>query len=369
MSSNSATGGFNFDELFRNPDFFLWQFDGSQAVFARMTRGTYYDSIFCDRRIVAAQPELATIDLEHLMQAHTTLGLEPPELCYIFHIAHCGSTLLARALDTKDQNLVCREPMALRQMAFEAVTGGYENTPPERWSAQLRLAVSLLGRCYNKSGPVVVKANVPVNFVIPQLMRVSPGTRAVLLYSTFENYLLAVLKSSDHQQWVQLLFEQLASALSRIIGIGSSILSRLSPAEMAACLWAVQMTIFTAVAREFSHTKTLDSEALFENPTDAVTHCFGFFGQPVKDDRISQIITSDLFRSYAKSHERKHYDIAKRIEDRVVLKRRLKTELVQARAWLDANIGSLGIPTRLPNPLSGEGPLLLKESDNSESTG
>lgn len=369
MVANNTTASLDLRELFRNPDFFFWQFDNSQAVFARMTRGTYHDSIFCDRRIVPAHQELATIDLGHLLRAHGGLDLEPPQLCYIFHVAHCGSTLLARALDIKEKNLVCREPVPLRQLALESVATGHEDTPPTQWSARLRLTLSLLGRRYDNSGPVIVKANVPVNFVIPQLMRTSPMTRAVLLYSTLDNYLLAVLKSPDHQQWVQLVFEQLNPAISRLTGIERGELSRLEPAEMAACLWAVQMIIFAAVSREFRNTRSLDSEALFTTPLEVLSNCFGFFGQQVEDSRISRIVSGDLFRNYAKSREPRGYDQARWLRERAVTRQSLNREIGNARAWIDAHVTTLGIAERLPNPLMGTAPSLLKESDYSEPSG
>lgn len=38
---------------------------------------------------------------------------------WIFQMAHCGSTLLARALDDPGASLVLREPLSLRQTAVQ----------------------------------------------------------------------------------------------------------------------------------------------------------------------------------------------------------------------------------------------------------
>jgi len=68
-----------------------------------------------------------------------------------------------------------------------------------------------------------------------------------------------------------------------------------------------------------------------------------------------------ILSSFAKSRERRRYDNAQRISERAVVKRRLMAEMGRARAWLDSHTAALDIPQRLVNPLTGEGPLLLKE--------
>ena len=84
-------------DLITNPDYYLWRFDGDYAFFARMNRDTYKKSIFTDQRIFKLDPKPIRVDLDELVQAFKKQKYESPGLCYIFHVAHCGSTLLARA--------------------------------------------------------------------------------------------------------------------------------------------------------------------------------------------------------------------------------------------------------------------------------
>src|SRR6478735_4694267 len=100
------------DDLYSSPDHFLHSFDNDAALFVPMDRAAYHRSIFLDDRISPAGDGVAPVPLAALT------NVPPPRPTgWIFHVAHCGSTLLARALDTLGGNLVLREPLALRQAA------------------------------------------------------------------------------------------------------------------------------------------------------------------------------------------------------------------------------------------------------------
>src|SRR5438128_6215682 len=102
------------DDLFVSPDHYLHSFEGDSALFVPMDRGAYHRSIFLDGRISPASDQSM-----HLPAAALNAGAQAPARTgWIFHVAHCGSTLLARALDDPGSNLVLREPLALRQQAF-----------------------------------------------------------------------------------------------------------------------------------------------------------------------------------------------------------------------------------------------------------
>src|SRR3954471_24465429 len=103
------------DDLFASPDHYLHSFDGDAALFMPMDRAAYHRSIFLDRRISPA----ANGSMRVPVSALTGRAEAAAPLGWVFHVAHCGSPLLARALDDPAANLVLREPLALRQLAFD----------------------------------------------------------------------------------------------------------------------------------------------------------------------------------------------------------------------------------------------------------
>ena len=101
------------NDLYEDPDHYLHSFDGEYAVFVPMDRDAYARSIFLDRRIQPADSGAIRAPIEPLLR-----GWPPVRTArWIFHVAHCGSTLLANAMERLGDHIVLREPAALRQVA------------------------------------------------------------------------------------------------------------------------------------------------------------------------------------------------------------------------------------------------------------
>src|SRR5690349_21073853 len=154
----AQTMSLTLDDLFASPDHYLHSFDGDAAVFVPMDRAAYHRSIFLDHRILPS----ANGSMRVPVAALTGTARPIARTGWIFHVAHCGSTLLARALDDPSLNLVLREPLALRQQAFT-------NDP-----ARLALTAAMLSKRYRGDLPTLVKANVPVNFLLDDLVALDP---------------------------------------------------------------------------------------------------------------------------------------------------------------------------------------------------
>lgn len=345
-------------EVFEKPDLFLWQFDGQEALFVNMDRNAYYNSIFCDQRISARNNEITRMDCSQLIDSLPTRPSRESRLNFIFHIAHCGSTLLARALDIEDKNIVYREPAVLRQLGAEAASAFYGKEPPSAWQGKLDLSLALLDRSYAKGAPIIIKANVPVNFIIKAVLEHGAESRAILLYSNLENYLLAVLKSSSHRAWVASIFSELGNAIESIMGLTAKQRASLSIAETAGCVWLVQMSIFSEVAEKYPGVRTLDGEIFYDNPEDTLRMSFELFRQPVDGESIAGIVNSDLFTRYSKD-PRQAYDNETRLAQRETIRARLAGDIEKARDWVGKHVGQAALPSRPCKPLIGTGSLLL----------
>jgi hypothetical protein len=183
------------DDLFASPDHYLHSFEGDSALFMPMDRAAYRRSIFLDGRISPAAAQTMKIPVAAIVDP----ARKPRTTAWIFHVAHCGSTLLARALDRPAGNLVLREPLALRQLALV----------PN--AERLALTAAMLSKRYRDDLPTLVKANVPVNFLLDDLVALDPEAPAIFLYSSLDDYLLAILRSENHRGWLQRVTAQLAA--------------------------------------------------------------------------------------------------------------------------------------------------------------
>lgn len=305
-----------------------------------MDRDSYARSIFLDRRIVAAGENPHSVSLTSLPPLPTMLPAG-----WIFHVAHCGSTLLARALDRPGGGLVLREPLVLRQLGIEAA-----NSTGRGWEARLQLAKALLARRYDSDAMTIIKANVPVNFMLPALVEGDPATPAIFLHFPLIPYLLAILRSPNHRNWVRYITDELRPGITSLAGPLPD-----DEAGRAAALWLAQMRAFSAAMAALSNSRSLDAEALFATPVPVVAAAAALFGQSADPAETTAIANGPLFATYSKNPT-VAFDNAARTARESDLAGALAAELKNARRWIDSRLSCHPLPARLPRPLCPELP-------------
>jgi hypothetical protein len=305
-------------QLHRSPDHYLHSFDAKDAIFVPMDRAAYRRSIFLDRRISSASDSSARVPVKALGSSSAALPTG-----WIFHVAHCGSTLLARGLDElSSSNLVLREPLALRQLAL--------SPDPER----LKLALKLLSKRYPGTGATVIKANVPVNFLLDAIVDEDSSAPAILLYCGLTDYLLAILRSANHRAWLRNVTSQLKSALGD--------LSNLPDAELCAALWLAQMQRFAATIKRMPNARSLDAEHFFGNPHEALGAAAGHFGIETNQAAIEEVVSGPLFATYSKNPTQP-FDNNARVERREALLVEISDELIAGQDWIKDNTADVDV--------------------------
>lgn len=299
-------------QLLGTPDHYLHSFDGNDAIFVPMDRAAYRRSIFLDRRISTASEGAM-----HVPVAALASDIEALQTGWIFHVAHCGSTLLARALDElSSANLVLREPLALRQLALA----------PD--PAALKLALKLLSKRYPEAGPTLIKANVPVNFLLDAIANADSQAPVILLYCGLSDYLLAILRSVNHRAWLRNVTSQLVGPLGD--------LSHLPDAELGAALWLAQMQRFAATIKRMPYARSLDAEHFFGNPRETLSSSAKHFGIETNEAAIEAIASGPLFSTYSKNPAQPFNNNA-RIERREALVTEISEELAAGQRWIENN--------------------------------
>ncbi len=290
--------------LLASPDHYLHRFDGDQAVFVPMDRAAYHRSIFLDGRISPNASQEMRVPITMLRDAPP-----PPVTAWIFHVAHCGSTLLARALDDPAGGLVLREPQALRQAALA------------RDAERLRLAAAIAGRRYRGDAPTLVKANVPVNFALDALVRFDPGARAILLYASLRDYVLAILRSNNHRAWLRRVTDDLAHHIGATSGR--------SDAYRAASLWRAQVERFAATAHALPGARALEAEHFFAAPAATLRAVARHLGLGITAETLDATAAGPLFATYSKDPG-VAFDNVARLERRAALEPLLAAEIAEA---------------------------------------
>ncbi len=340
-------------DLLNNPDFYLFGFENGDALFLRMNRATYGQSIFFDGRIVTLDDNLIRIPMA-LLLALPPEAAAAPRFGWIFHMAHTGSTLLSRALDRPGKTLVIREPMTLRALGVEAAASRKDRLAADGWGERLHLALAMLNRRYLEDETVLVKANVPVNCIIPAVLEGAVNPKALLLHFGLEDYLTAILRGPNHRKWVENIFSELR--LDEHSEIGQS--GELQIAEKAAALWLFQIRIYTEVLAANPGVRSLDSNILFDEPLRCLQAASDYFNCPIGEDEAQRIVSGSLFSTYSKNPNAP-FDNTHRKARVAETQAALADEIVIARRWIALRLASWPLPERLEQPLCDKNSKLL----------
>lgn len=228
----------------RDPEFLPYEVDlqGDRVLMLRMSDAQRRAAAFLDRRGIPA-------NAEGIWVPRATLG-PPPGVAaqapaWIFHIGHCGSTLLSRLLEAWPGNQVLREPLPLRALAAALAQGGEAGRPVPQWLGQL---VPWWNRPLPPRMRTVIKATSSCNALIESVLGATPGSRLLLLDMPLQPYLATLVKSPDSVR------DALAAAPERWRVLqqatGASLPGRppQSPAEVCAMGWLAEQARFGSLA-------------------------------------------------------------------------------------------------------------------------
>lgn len=287
-----------------SPDDYLHRVEHGIAIYVPMDRAAYHRSIFLDHRINPARPAQGRGPLPPIpIQASA----------YIFHIAHCGSTLLARALDNIERNLVLREPLALRQAALDP-------------AIPLAPVLGMISRRYRPDLPTLIKANVPVNFILGRMIDAVPAMDALFLHMPLESWLTAVMRSGNHRAWVR--------DVSAAIGLPP----RASDAETAAQLWLAQTDAFRAAMGRLPKSASLDADRFFADPVPMLVASGAVLGVAMGEEEAKKIVAGPLFAHDSKRPENA-FGNAEREMRADQTRAAIAEEIALARKWIEARGG------------------------------
>ncbi len=338
------------DGFFDTPALHLLAIESDSALVVPMDRDAYHRSIFLDRRAAVPESAIRRVSLEPLLAG--AAGIESPPVGWIFHIAHCGSTLLARLLDNPHANLVLREPPPLRQMG---ITFASERLTAN-WSRSVRLAHAAAARRFERNIPTIVKANVPVNLIQSPLHDLQPDANSILLYLPLRPWLLAVLRTPEHRTWI----ERLTTAFGRKMRLMTGMRPQATIPERAAALWLMQINIFREkiLVQEQNgmggQAVSLDAQTLFADPIATAERAAQHLG--IADLETSQLMSIAAMNAKKPTSPFSNADRQAREKADGI---RLEREIDEARRWIEMASMAAWLPEKLTRPLLGEAPKLL----------
>ena len=293
------------DNVMESPDLFPQRLDlvARRVLFLQMSERRFQEAAFLDDRVLGSDIKGSWVALESLLErAPLRTGTAPH---WIFHIGHCGSTLLSRLLPAVAPLLPIREPPALRTLAETErdLGGSLSRISPAAWQELFDLLLALWSRTYRTGQSALIKATSDCGNLIQAALAADAGSRAVLMYQPLENYLAAMLVDGAPRPDIE------GHAVTRLVDLhrflddpDSLRLHELSPLQRVVVSWLSGVANFHyATSGIEGRLKTLDFDAFLEDAGGGLEGVTRFLGLSAEPDRISSVLQGPVMHTYAKA--------------------------------------------------------------------
>jgi hypothetical protein len=267
-------------EQLQDPGWHLFDFEplARSCQWLELAEAQFRAASFLDQRLLqpgAGQPEgMQPLSLPlrtlHDWAAHNPAG----RMHFIFHIGHCGSTLLSRALAATPSILPLREPLGLRRLAAMAGTADLEV-----WIGYLQPVLAAHSRVFHPGQVSMVKATSTCNALVLPIMERVPQTRVLLVYLRLESYLAGMLGKQTpaadlHGHAAARLQEWQAITRERFPEPANS----LNEVQLAVLAWLVGTTRLLEASRlQPRHCHLLDFDVFLQAPEEGLSRLCEFF--------------------------------------------------------------------------------------------
>jgi hypothetical protein len=215
---------------------------------------------------------------EQMKRPFISLPQAPPPnpARYIFHVGFCGSTLLARLLDTAEAVMVLREPQALTDLSAYRAALDRSDLDDHRFYFVLPRVSALLFRPWLPPDHIVIKPSNWVNNLAPALCADYLATRPLFLTVDRETFLTAVLRGgTDRLAFVARLAVHLSShgegparQVERALAGGGEHLDTLL--RLAAAAYRLQRDLLRSAGSKWPDVHWLDFNHLKRDPVSAL---------------------------------------------------------------------------------------------------
>ncbi|MEO6064355.1 MAG: hypothetical protein ABIP49_01050, partial [Lysobacterales bacterium] len=328
-------------DLFNSARHYLYALDlaGERADVLDVDRDFFAAPFLDERALSGTQIGGWRYPLGDLLAAHAARNAPQRAASWIFHVGHCGSTLLSRLLDRIPSVLGVREPLPLLSLAQAMMErdSPLGRVNPQQVDATLGCVAELLTRRFTESDRIIVKATSSTSLLAPALLTTRPLDRAVLMDLPLRRYLAVYLRDPALRAQAR------ADALPRLAtwhawtGDDSLRLWQLDDAQCIAFNWRVDTERFarlTADPGTSAQVLRLDGEIFIGDPVATLERVAVFLGLPYMFDATGPRDSfSEILSRYAKQPAQA-FDAAARGHELQAAESLYRAEIDHADAWL-----------------------------------
>ena len=320
-----------------DPQFLPFKLDtvGRRILWLRLDAAQRREAAFLDDRALPPQAEGGWMPLDSLPTANTTSAFTEADA--IFHIGHCGSTLLSRLLESWPEVEGLREPLPLRTLAdaWDSLLRPESRLSPTEATRLLQALWSRWSQTLAPHKRSVVKATSSCNGLIEPLLSQQSTMRAILLDMPLRPYLTTLLKSpgSVHDA-ANAAAERLRNLHARGYGDGIA-LHGLTLPQQCAMGWLAERLRFSAIAQGEHGARVLrmDFEDLLADPERDLRRLAAHL--QLDPAGVAEALASSAWGRYSKSQSH-GYGREDRVHDLDLAAQRYGKEIAEGEAWVEA---------------------------------
>jgi len=286
-------------EVWTDAGWHLYQFDftAGKSEWLPLSEAQFRNASFLDQRLLTVAPSPFAVPLAALLSM--TAFSAAAQANFIFHIGHCGSTLLSRALAATTNVLPVREPLALRQLS--QLQG---ELPENEWMQYLQFALAAHGRPFHAGQTCMIKATSTCNSLIQPVAELLPRSRMLLLHVRLESFLAGMLGRQEPARDLQ---GHAATRLREWQTLTGQVLSQpagnFSESQLAALSWLTSMArLLQASGTNDRQFLLLDFEDFLAAPETGLERLIEFFQLQDSSQEILQA-WPEISLAYSKQPE------------------------------------------------------------------
>jgi hypothetical protein len=294
-----------------DPGIHLHAFDLPQraALLVRLDEAQVRGVSFLDDRALTPDTPGLIVPLDAALDA--ALALEPQPFDALFHVGHCGSTLVSRLIASLPSNLPRREPLWWLDVGTTRRELGKSLTP-RAWDALWSAGRRALARRFVATDRVLLKSTSLASNLLTPLLADEPEARALLLTTDLETWLATMLRKPGTRATVEQNLAYWLPDLQRVHPDTPLRAAELRLGERAAVIWLAPMLAFEAALRESpQRVKLLRFEDVLAMPRVALAAVSSHLGLGASAANISAVLEGPGLSAYAKDPARP-YDAATR---------------------------------------------------------
>ena len=326
------------DRLEERPEIFPHQLDliRDNLLLMELSAAEIRAASFLDQRVLKQTSKGSWIPWQ-LVAASISKMPQGKPVSFIFHVGHCGSTLLSRLLEFAEDTQCLREPLPLRTLAQDLADAGDGRSFLTRQAQQERLQV--LSKMWGRgAGHTVIKATSICTDLLVPLNSLEPSTKSIFIYNRAETHIATLLAGQnallDLKGFAQLRLQRLQQKTGLDVQ-----LNQLSTGQLAALSWLSETTSATrSLENDSQQIALLDFESFLGSPADTLRSMLDHLKIPAIEETVEKAVRSPVLQTYSKAPEHQ-YNAQTRAAIIADARSRFRQDIKGALDWLESLAG------------------------------